>query len=488
MITIFVADTSAHARNRLIVTLESHFKDQASELQFLPRFHLKPITLDELKFNAAPEILLVGPELLANDMVEIARIRKELPNTIILACPAPQLTNLTSIEHLVRLGVDDVCPFDAASAEFVRKLIIASRRRSIRRAGVLIIIDSAKGGIGVTSITAGLADSLAGRDKKVCVVDLDAHSQDLSRFLQARPFLNENLQLLVENRRPISEEHVEQCISEVATASSIIRCVPPPPEHDDLYNPSSSYPRTLLSVVEVLDSLHDYVIVDVGSAIPAVKRLLHRVADFVLFLTSNDPASVFSAVDALTRISASLNPEAKLLVVENSAQSHGLKEEYLRDTILSATKLPREIWLKRSFPFARDAALWPASGATLYSLGSRELKRSFDTLTRKLGVELGESSAGVLSFTQRFLNAMRASRSKSPLKSTLAQTISLPSDSTTAQQLTLPSAPHSAYEQRPTHQKITSSISITQSTAQTAEIKPSDLLDPSSLVSAARVA
>ena len=486
MITIFVADTSAHARNRLVITLENHFKDQASELQFLPRFHIKPITLEELKFNSAPEILLVGPELLASDMVEVARIRKELPNTIILACPAPQLTNLSSVEHLVRLGVDDICPFDSSSAEFVRKLIIASRRRSVRRAGILVVVDSSKGGVGVTSITAGLADSLSAREKKVCLIDLDAHSQDLSRFLQARPFLNENLQLLVENRRPISEEHVEQCISEVATSSSIIRCVPPPPENDDLYNPSSSYPRTLLSVIEVLDSLHDYVLVDVGSAVPAVKRLLHRVADFVVFVTSNDPACVFSAVDALARVSASLNPEAKLLIVENAAQSHGLKEEFLRDNVLAAAKLSKECWIKRAFPFARNAALWPASGSTLYSLGSRELKRSFDLLVKKLGIESIETGDNVGSFTQRFLAAMRASRSKPVLRQTPTQSINLPLDHTSQLQLSLPSGQHAVYEQAP--HKITSSVTTAQSSAQTAEIKPSDLLDPSSLVSAARVA
>ena len=488
MITIFVADTSAHARNRLILALESHFREQAAELQFLPRFHLKPITLEELKFHAAPEILLIGAELLANDMVEVARIRKELPNTVILACPAPQLTNLTAVEHLVRLGVDDICPSDSCSAEFVRKLIIAARRRSIRRAGVLVIVDSSKGGMGVSSITAGLAEALVRHNKKICVVDLDAHSQDLSRFLQARPFLNENLQLLVENRRPISEEYVEQCISEVAISNSIIRCVPPPPENDDLYNPASSFPRSLLSVIEVLDSLHDFVIVDVGSSVPAVKRLLYRVADFVLFLTSNDPASVFSAVDALARISASLNPAAKLLVIENAAQSHGLKEEFLRETVLSAAKLSKENWLKRSFPFVRDAALWPASGATLYSLGSRELKRSFDALTRKLGVQTGESAKSSASFTQRLLNAMRAACSKNSPQPKEPRAISLTNDSIKVAQLPLPATQHALYARTTVPQEIPSSVSTTHYSAQSAEIKPGDLLDPSSLVSTARVA
>jgi len=488
MITIFVADISAHARNRIITDLENHFKEQASELQFLPRFHLKPITLEELKFNAAPEILLVGPDLLSSDMVEVARIRKELPNTIILACPAPQLTSLTSVEHLVRLGVDDVCPIDSSSAEFVRKLIIASRRRSIRRAGILIVVDSAKGGMGVTSISAGLADAISHHEKSVCLVDLDAHSQDLSRFLQARPFLNENLQLLIENRRPISQEHVEQCISEVGLTNSIVRCVPPPPENDDLYNPTSTYPRTLLSVIEVLDSLHDYVVVDVGSAVPAIKRLLHRVADFVVFLTSNDPASVFSAVDAVTRISASLNPEAKLLIVENSAQSHGLKEEFLRDSILAASKLPRDCWLKRAFPFSRDAALWPASGATLYSLGSRELRRSFNLLSKRIGIAVNDSGDSIASFTQRFLSAMRASSTKTRSKATRPSAISLPDENTNIQTLSLPATSQIALGSVPSPQKITSSAVTTQSITQSAEIKPSDLLDPSSLVSAARVA
>ena len=65
----------------------------------------------------------------------------------------------------------------------------------------LILVDAGKGGLCVTSVVAGLGDALAAHGKRVLTIDLDMETQDLSRFLQTRPFVNENLQLLLEEQR-----------------------------------------------------------------------------------------------------------------------------------------------------------------------------------------------------------------------------------------------------------------------------------------------
>src|SRR5262249_4760093 len=154
---------------------------------------------------------------------------------------------------------------DSSAAEFMRKLILHARSSQKSRSSRLIVVGSGKGGTGVTSTCAALAEAAIEFGKKAIVVDFDFATQDLSRFLQTRPFINENLRLLCDGHRPVTEEFVEHCLTPVWTDEHLY-CLAPVAESDDVYNLDSRQARTFLSIFDILDSKFDVIFIDSAQA------------------------------------------------------------------------------------------------------------------------------------------------------------------------------------------------------------------------------
>ena len=387
MLTIYVLDQSADARNNTVEKINRLLETEPDEQLLLPRISIRPITKQELKFNAAPDILVVGPELATLELSEIANIKKILPSAAILVKLNDSLNNLTIIEQIARLGADDIFSDNTTASELLRKIILLARKRTGAKHGRLIAIESGKGGIGATTITAALGEVIASTGKKVALVDLDFDTQDLSRFLQVRPFVNENLQLLLDQQRPISEDSVRQCLSRVWENEENLVCMTPIPDSDGAYDPRSLYSRGLLSVLEVLDGIFDYILVDMGGARGAIERTIHRVADRIVFLISNDPACVYASVDKISRLRTVLSAGSEILLVENARQKHALPPEVLRAEIQRVTKLGANCWQEQAIPFCSRACHWPGSGASLAASGNREIASAIQALAANLGVE-----------------------------------------------------------------------------------------------------
>jgi MinD-like ATPase involved in chromosome partitioning or flagellar assembly len=385
MLRLVVVDSTAESRNRLAGKVTRYLDTDLRDVDLLPRISLKPLALQELKFHAAPDICIIGPELVSKDLGAVASVRKLLPETPIVVALAAGSENLATIEHLALLGVDDTITDTTSAHEFFKKIILLAKRQKKAKAGKLILVDSGKGGIGVTSVAAGLCEMLLDGVRKIALVDLDFETQDLSRFLQARPFLNENLQLLFDGTRPVTEDFVEQCLVPLWEKEDRAWCVPPCKESEDLYNREAAYSRTLLSVLEILDDSFDCVIVDAGSARGAMLKALYRVADHVVVLVNNDPATLFAVAERVRSLRGQMAPNAQVTVVENGSGHAGLSSEVLKREFCQAAGLSDSEWFDRSLPFFAHGSRWPASGDTLVSTGSESLMRAFEALTGALG-------------------------------------------------------------------------------------------------------
>jgi hypothetical protein len=51
-------------------------------------------------------------------------------------------------------------------------------------------------------------------------------------------------------------------------------------------------------------------------------------------------------------------------------------------------------WRLPALPFEARAALWPGSGQTLYSMGSKSMRQAFDKIARELGLVGAQDVAG----------------------------------------------------------------------------------------------
>ena len=386
MLNIYVVDVSAESRNRLVNEINSFIQRDIQDNFLIPRLNIKPLAFSEIKFHSAPDICIVGHELATQELSKIAELRKLLPESSIVVKTKSNLENISIFEQFARLGVDDTISDNISALEFFRKIILLAKRSKKSKSGQLIVVESSKGGQGVTSIVAALGEAVTEQGKKVLLVDLDSETQDLSRFLLVKPFINENLQYLLDQHRPVSEETIMQAVSQVWQDEESLYCMTPVADSDELIDPRSPHSKIFLSIFDVLDKIFDYVIVDIGSAKGNLARTLYRIADVLLCVVNNDPASLYSASHKISVLKSQMSVNAKIRVLECDTLKSSLPASLVKSEISRAAKLDEENWLTGVIPFCSYANKWPGSGNTLYSLGSKALKKSILNNLKGLGL------------------------------------------------------------------------------------------------------
>lgn len=368
MLKIIVVDDVAEARNKLLDRLQQLLELNSGDLDLLPRIDLKPLSRQELKFHEPPDICIVGAGIVSSNLTDIGAIRRTFPESALLASLSAETSCFSILEQLARLGIDDTMFPDISAGDFLRKVVLLSRKAKRCKPGKLVVVDSGKGGLGVTTLSAALADALVTQGKRVALIDLDFETQDLSRFLQARPFINENLQLLFDRQRPVTQEFVEQAMTRVwQHGKGQLLCISPIEESEDLYSGAASYSRTLISILEVLDSSVDCVIADVGSARGALLRTLYRVADKVLFVMSNDPAALYASTDKLAHLRGLISTDSEIVLTLNNASAHGLAHSTLIEEFSRILNFSSASWSGPLIPYCAGGRRWPGSGSSLYS-------------------------------------------------------------------------------------------------------------------------
>ena len=229
MIEVGVVDLSAEGRRKLAALVERWaWVNPDSKNLSLPRLSTRLLSPEEVRFHGSLDVCLIGPELVACDAAYVATLRKQLSKQILICVLDSRSYSFGMVEQLGRLEVDDILMDTASSDEFFRRLVLLTRRVARRKEGKLVVVDSARGGVGCTFVAAGLAESHFIQGRSVCVVDGDVVSQDLTRFLQSKPFVNEPLKILLDQQRVQTLETVRECVFQVWADEARFVCMPPP--------------------------------------------------------------------------------------------------------------------------------------------------------------------------------------------------------------------------------------------------------------------
>lgn len=378
MLKITVLDINAEARTRIISILDSFQAKYQTSTSSIVSFNAVPISLEEVRFHDEPDIFLLGHSLLESEQGVIAKLRKLYPATTILVEITPDKDSLEYIEDLTRAGADDVVNFNEGADIFFKKLVIHSRKKVSKGHGTLILVDAAKGGLGVTSVAAGLAEVISLRGKKTLLVDLGYETQDLSRFMRAKPYINENLQSITQKNRQPTEDFVSQCIVPIWQEEELY-CMPPVPKDDPLFMSKPDVIRIFLAVLERLDEMFDFIVVDMGDVKGMLTEALYRVADTVFFLTNNDAAALFATVSKVSYLRRLISPSSNIYLLEYAPIKHGLSSSVMRQEITLA--LGGDVkWVRDAIPYSIPASRWPGSGDTIYSLSPKSFAKKFATL------------------------------------------------------------------------------------------------------------
>lgn len=401
MIELGIIDLSAEGRRQLASLLEKWTWVSPDSRITLPRVSVHLLSPEEIRFHGSLDVVVVGPELIGCDAAFINTLRQQLPGKLILCILDAKIYSFGLVEQLGRLGVDDVLMDTATSDEFFRRLVLLQRRLNNKKRGRLVVVGSARGGVGTTFVAASLAEGWLELDKRVCVVDCDVISQDLTRFLQVRPHVSEPLRLLVDQQRVVTNETVSECAQQVWSDEPNFTCMPPAAGGDESLFATPRAARAFVAVLEALQTQHDVVVVDTAALPATAVSALYQVADEAVFVANRDPAGAFATRQALTLLSGYVRPDAQITTVLNDNSVVTASLSLMRDEALAVPgRDVNEIIVPRTLKAAR----WPCSGYTPYQF----LKRQIDALLRDLNVDGDEPFAKRRSLWSAWCNAGKA--------------------------------------------------------------------------------
>lgn len=264
------------------------------------------------------DLVIIGPDsplVIATEIAEKFRVERPWLGVILLR----RRLEVQVLNDALRSGVRDVVLADDAQAlldactrsQSVSRLMRHADRRSAEAGdGKVILVFSAKGGCGKTTVATNLAATMARLDVgRVCLVDLNLEFGDVAIALQVDPV------------RTISDALGMQGGLDRRAIESMV--IPYQDRLDVLLAPTQPADAEFISatlvgeVLTVLEGIYDYVIIDTPPAINDVVLKCFDMADSYLLLTSLDMLSLKNVKLTLDTLDVLGYPRPRWQVVLN---------------------------------------------------------------------------------------------------------------------------------------------------------------------------
>jgi pilus assembly protein CpaE len=314
MAVVFGVSQETNERFRFTLGEDTQFVESVSQLD------------EYLRDNPGEELVIVGPDidlLAATNLAE--RFRVSRPSLGVLL--TRRRVDLSILNQAIRSGIREVINVDD-SAEILKA---AKRSQSlssqftgsgdstlINKAGKTILVFSAKGGCGKTTISTNLAESLAATSGgTVCLVDFDLQFGDVGIALRINP--SKSISNAVEMK-----EHIDK----QALSSLVINYKP---GFDVLLAPANPVDAEYVtgdlcrSVLSQLREMYDFVVIDSSPAFTDVILEAFDIADHHLLLTTLDvPTLKNLRVSSSTLDELGLPARKRMVIVNQSDLNAGL--------------------------------------------------------------------------------------------------------------------------------------------------------------------
>ena len=305
-------------QNAVLETLRG-FLDSDEELEIVSEAPGGDAALEKVE-NTSPDILLIHSGGADADAVNLAeRIIQRKPRTFVILL-AQEMT-LERVQAANAAGCHNVISFPAEAKELCdyihrvyntesgRIAALKSNER-VTWASRVVAVFGAKGGLGKTTIATNLAIKLAEQNKKVALLDLDLQFGDVHIFMDIDP--KETITDLLQDVYTPNIEAVRSYMS-IHPSGVHVLCAPKSPEYADMVSP-----ERIQSLLGLLRSCYDYVIVDTGTNFADVTLSALEASTIILFVTGLDISILKNSKMALS-ILESLGQKKKVRTIINRA-------------------------------------------------------------------------------------------------------------------------------------------------------------------------
>jgi pilus assembly protein CpaE len=303
------------------------------QLEVVPNYRAAVRHVDE---NIEELLLIVGPDVpmsVVSDLTSTYRISRPTLGVVLVR----RRLDVSTMNEAIQAGVREVVSFDDSegliescrrSMEISRKLteISGVSGATVQRSGKIVLIFSAKGGCGKTTLSVNLAQALAtDPSTNVCLVDFDLQFGDVAVALHAEPKRN------ISNI--LHSSHLDQMALRSVLYSKEknldLLLAPSNPADVEIIRPELA-----TSILNNLKQMYDYIVIDSPPAFTDVILKTFDMSDTCVLLTTLDmPAIKNLRLSMQTLRSLGFPDDLTRVVVNRSDSKAGLTVSDVEDAI-----------------------------------------------------------------------------------------------------------------------------------------------------------
>lgn len=381
---IACVDKSASDRLNLQEFLERTLEDNREFVGYSRLADFSPISKDELLLSNNIDAIAIGPAYTIDDALLLVRqLRDSSSNIPIFAFLDADSFTVTNLQRFERFEVETFRD-DEFGPRLANYLLSLVSRQVTRDLGKLIVIDGAKGGIGVTSLASGLAHAAHAAGQSSVILDLSP-SASLLRYCSTERWQSSEFTSLLVDKSKISTDTLEKLI--VVAPNGIHFLLPPAggTEVRELWLRDQSSFELTLDIVSRLCEHYDVVIVDLARAEGILPFALLSRADSRLIVTSNEAASVHLLGLRLPEF-ADIPGRSETVAVVNEFNESGLSLEDISAYLRSRARKLEFSCLSHTIPHDSRARFWMGTSNSFYTEAKRPTQRALEAaLLRSCG-------------------------------------------------------------------------------------------------------
>lgn len=293
---------------------------------------------DMLEISPETNLIIIGSESALTQAVEIAEKYRVVRPALGVVLIRKRL-DVSILNDAIRAGIREVVGEDDAAAllgacarsrAISQRMDVALPESQVKGSqghGKIVLVFSAKGGCGKTTLSVNLADALSmAEGSKVCLVDFDLQFGDVAVALQIEP--TKNISQALGMQKNLDKLGVMSLLISYKDKFDVLLA---PNNPTDVEHISADLAEIILNrLVET----YDYVVVDSPPAFTEVILKSFDMADYCLLLTTLDMPALKNLKVSMSTLKAIGIPESKSQVVINRSDARsGLTISDVEDSI-----------------------------------------------------------------------------------------------------------------------------------------------------------
>ncbi len=285
-------------------------------------------------------------------------------------------------------GVRKVFPDSAGPLDLLQELVAIHaefRKEGRTREGRVVVLAHAKGGVGATSVAAGLAEVCSVFGRRTMLWDLDVETKDLSRSLTVNGIEARIVSSWVNGSRDISRETLKDALIPISSEVSVLMPPDTMAEAMDLVCHTDGI-EIAQRIIELSRVLFDVALVDTAGRLGPATGALLRVADVVAIVIDDSILGLTALEQYLNLIRNLVSSLERVVFIVNPYSGTSVAINEIAALLEPGFELGESPWRLPALPNDPKAESWPGTGRTLYSLGSKATRATFEKIAGELGL------------------------------------------------------------------------------------------------------